>query len=212
MIFFCTSNIFFYSISFLQEEKAVEDKKTIIEYLVKEGVTAEEISGIMQNRCREKKKVGGATGQISNQSFAFRSHVSFSYLEKKSGEEKEKKSNGAVDEQDENGHDISGFSHDDNDNSGVIREEITPKRNAERSAKGKVTKYDEDDEENGDDESMIRGLNIDSDENESDYMGSDSETEKKIKKANTKPKQPKKMKTGTTSNGASPVKKKVSID
>jgi hypothetical protein len=40
----------------------VEDKKTIIEYLVKEGVTAEEITAIMQNRCREKKKVGGATG------------------------------------------------------------------------------------------------------------------------------------------------------
>jgi hypothetical protein len=40
----------------------MEDKKTIIEYLVKEGVTAEEITGIMQNRCREKKKIGGGGG------------------------------------------------------------------------------------------------------------------------------------------------------
>jgi hypothetical protein len=34
------------------------------------------------------------------------------------------------------------------------------------------------------------------DDVESDYMGSDSETEKKIKKATTKPKQPRKPKSG----------------
>jgi len=44
-----------------KEEKTIEDKKTIIEYLVKEGVTSQEITEIMQNRCKEKKKVGGAT-------------------------------------------------------------------------------------------------------------------------------------------------------
>jgi len=44
-----------------KEEKAIEDKKTIIEYLVKEGVTSEEIVEIMQNRCKEKKKVGDGT-------------------------------------------------------------------------------------------------------------------------------------------------------
>jgi len=39
-----------------KEEKTIEDKKSIIEYLVKEGVTAQEITEIMQNRCREKKE------------------------------------------------------------------------------------------------------------------------------------------------------------
>ncbi len=96
----------------------------------------------------------------------------------------------------------------DNDESGIIDPElepIEPKRNAERTAKAKV-KYGEDDEEEEDDD-FIQGMEMDENE-ESDYMGSDSETEKKIKKANTKPKQPKKPKSAA-SNGASPVKKKV---
>jgi hypothetical protein len=33
--------------------------------LIKEGVTPEEITGIMQMRCREKKKVPGATGLMN---------------------------------------------------------------------------------------------------------------------------------------------------
>ena len=45
------------------------------------------------------------------------------------------------------------------------------------------------------------------DDQESDYMGSDSETEKKIKKS-TKPKQPRKPKSAS-SDGATPAKKKV---
>ena len=32
---------------------------------MKEGVTAEEITGIMQNRVREKKKAGGAAGSMN---------------------------------------------------------------------------------------------------------------------------------------------------
>lgn len=87
------------------------------------------------------------------------------------------------------------MSADGNDNSGVVKEEVTPKRNASRTAKGKVTKYGEEDEDEGD-ESIIRGMEIDDDDNQSDYMGSDSDTEKKIKKANTKPKQPRKPKSG----------------
>ncbi len=121
----------------------------------------------------------------------------FGYLEKKSDEAKETKSNGAIDEHDENSNNASVLSTDGHDNSGGVREEITPKRNAQRTAKVKVTKYDEDDNnDDEEDESMIRGLSIDDEDEESDYMGSDSETEKKIKKATTKPKQPKKMKTG----------------
>ncbi len=119
---------------------------------------------------------------------------SFFNLEKKSDEAKEKKTNGAAEEHEETS-DVSGLFNDENDNSVVGKEEITPKRNAQRSAKGKVTKYGED-EEDEDDESMIRGLSIDDDDNASNYMGSDSDTEKKIKKANAKPRQPKKMKTG----------------
>jgi hypothetical protein len=38
------------------------DKRTIIEFLVKEGATSEEISEIMQIRCKEKKRIGNATG------------------------------------------------------------------------------------------------------------------------------------------------------
>jgi len=135
----------------------------------------------MQNRCREKKKIGGTT-------------------EKKPTETKEKDLDGTVDE---NGH-ASGLSGDEHDNSGV-KEEISPKRNAERTAKVKVAKYREADDE--DDDSIIHGMEMD-DDIESDYMGSDSETEKKIKKATAKPKQPRKPKSGTASNGTSPVKKK----
>lgn len=87
------------------------------------------------------------------------------------------------------------MSADEHDNSGVVKEEITPKRNAGRTAKGKVTKYDEDDNGEEDDD-IIRGMDMDDDDQESDYMGSDSDTEKKIKKANTKPKQPRKPKSG----------------
>lgn len=92
--------------------------------------------------------------------------------------------------------------------SDIVKEEITPKRNAARSAKGKVTKYGEDDDDNdNEDESIIRGMDVDEDE-ESDYMGSDSETEKKLKKANAKPKQPRKPKAiATTPVKKSPAKK-----
>ncbi|CAF3358812.1 unnamed protein product [Rotaria sp. Silwood1] len=168
-----------------KEEKTVEDKKTIIEYLVKEGVTPEEVSNIMQMRCREKKKIGGVT-------------------EKKSAESKDKKLNGTIDENDENSN-VSMMSVDGNDNSGLVKEEVTPKRNAQRTAKEKVTKYGGDNDEE-DDDSVIHGMEID--DNESDYMGSDSDTEKKIKKANTKPKQPRKPKSATANNASSPSKKK----
>lgn len=80
------------------------------------------------------------------------------------------------------------MSVDGNDNSGVVKEEITPKRNAVRTAKEKVTKYGEDDNEE-DDEIIIHGMETDG--NESDYMGSDSETEKKLKKVTAKPRKPK---------------------
>ncbi len=40
------------------------DKRTIIEYLVKEGVSSDEISQMMQMRCKEKKRIGNATGLI----------------------------------------------------------------------------------------------------------------------------------------------------
>ncbi|CAF0793170.1 unnamed protein product [Rotaria sordida] len=174
-----------------KEEKTVEDKKTIIEYLVKEGVTTEDISNIMQMRCREKKKIGGLT-------------------EKKPAETEEKKLNGTIDENDENSN-VSMMlvddndKVDDNDNSGLVKEEITPKRNAQRTAKEKVTIYlgDNDDE---DDDSIIQGMEID--DIESDYMGSDSESGKKIKKVNVKPKQPRKPKSATANDATSPTKKK----
>lgn len=118
----------------------------------------------------------------------------FVYLEKKTSETKETKLNGSLEEHDENSN-ASIASNDGHDNSGVVKEEITPKRNAQRTAKVKVTKYDEDGNEEDDDD-IIRGLNIDDGDEESDYMGSDSETEKKIKKAIAKPKQPRKQKLG----------------
>ena len=103
--------------------------------------------------------------------------------------------NGTVNEHDENSN-ASMISTDGHDNSGVVKEEITPKRNAQRTAKEKVAKYGDGDENDEEDESIIRGMDMDDDDNESDYMGSDSDTEKKIKKTNTKPKQPRKPKSG----------------
>ncbi len=41
------------------------DKRTIIEFLVREGVTSEELSDIMQVRCKEKKRIGNTTGRNS---------------------------------------------------------------------------------------------------------------------------------------------------
>ncbi|CAF1167473.1 unnamed protein product [Adineta ricciae] len=164
-----------------KEEKAIEDKKTIIEFLVKEGVTNEEIASIMQMRCRDKKKIPGAT-------------------DKKSGEGKEKKLNGTIDEHDENSN-ASMMSVNGNDNSGVVKEEISPKRNAQRTAKEKVSKYGGGDNDDEEDESIIRGMDVD-DDTESEYMGSDSETEKKIKKTSSKPKQPRKPKSATSSSPA----------
>jgi len=136
-----------------REEKAVVDKRTIIEYLVKEGVTSEEISEIMQIRCKEKKRIGNAT-------------------EKKSSETtKEKKMSEAMDDN----SNLSIISIDGKDNSDSIKEEIpsSPKRTAQRTAKKKVVKYGSD-EDDDDDENQE---NIHDDE--SDYVGSDSETEKK---------------------------------
>lgn len=78
------------------------------------------------------------------------------------------------------------------DQSSLVKDEITPKRNAQRSVKGKVTKYGSDNED--DDEGIIQGM--ESDEVESDYMGSDSDTEKKIKKTLVKPKKVTKPKSG----------------
>jgi len=120
---------------------------------------------------------------------------------KKSGETKEEKLNGSFDE---NNHEsIIG---DGNDNSDLVQEEIELKRNAQRSAKVKVVRYGEYDNDE-DDDGIIHAMETD-DENESDYMGSDSETEKKIKKANAKPKQPRKPKKAAANDGKTSVKKK----
>lgn len=56
-------------------------------------------------------------------------------------------------------------------------DEISPKRNAKRTVKGKVVKYGSDEDEDDDQENI-----------ESDYIGSDSESEKKIKKSKSKTK------------------------
>ena len=116
-----------------------------------------------------------------------RSSFFFLRLERKASEKaKEKKLNGTVDEHDENSN-TSMASVNGHDTSGVVKEEITPKRNAERSAKVKVAKYGDDDDDDGvgEDEGNIRGMALE--EGESDYMGSDSDTEKKLKKATAKP-------------------------
>ena len=149
-------------------------------------------------------------------------------LEKKPSEVKEKELNGTIDEHDETSNALI-ISTDDHDNSGVVKEEITPKRNAERTAKDKVTKYGDGEDNDEDDDEIIHGMDIDDDDKESFYMGSDSDSGKKIKKTNTKPKQPRKPKSGelnrlrkiridsskfffiaTTTNGTPPAKKKVS--
>jgi len=87
--------------------------------------------------------------------------------------------NGTVDEN-SNSSIISIDGKDDSEN---IKEENSLKRNAQRTAKGKTVKYGSD--EDNDDENQE---NID--DNESDYMGSDSETEKKVKKTKPKAKAP----------------------
>jgi len=143
----------------------------------------------MQMRFKEKKKIGDVTGL--NYSFlSIYSYVTLFYLGKKSTETEDKKLNGTIDEHDESSN-HGRMSVDGNDNSGLIKEEITPKRNAKRTAKEKVSKYGGDNEDEEED-SIIHGM--ESDDNHSDYMGSDSETEKKIKKTNTKPRKPKSSK------------------
>ena len=159
-------------------KKTIVDKRTIIEYLVKEGVTSEELSEMMQIRCKEKKRIGNATGFISIFLIRILNFVYFFFfflfcLEKKSGETtKEKKMNGTMDENSNS----SIISIDGKDNSENIKDESSPKRNVQRTVKGKVTKYGSDDDDNDD------GNQENIDENESDYIGSDSEIEKKIKK------------------------------
>ena len=115
------------------------DKRTIVEFLVREGVTGEEITEILQIRCKEKKKIG----------------------ETKAKTTEEKKSNGAADE---------------NSNSSIIsadgKDEVSPKRNAKRTAKGKVANYGG--SENEDQENL--------DDSQSDFQLDDSDGEKKKKK------------------------------
>ena len=109
-------------------------------------------------------------------------------LEKKTTEKsKEKNLNGTIDGNDEHS-DASMMSADEgHDQSTIIKEEVTPKRNAQRSAKGKVTKYGSEEDDEDDVEGDVRGM-MESEDNESDYMGSDAEIEKKMKKSDTKPK------------------------
>lgn len=109
---------------------------------------------------------------------------------------KEKKLNGTIDG-DGDQSDTSMMSVDGQNQSTIVKEEVTPKRNAQRTAKGKVKKYGsgDDDDDADDDDGIIRGM--ESEDNESDYMGSDSETEKKIRKGSTKPKKVTKPKSGT---------------
>jgi hypothetical protein len=100
----------------------VVDKRTIIEFLVREGVNSGEISEIMQIRCKEKKRIGNTAG------------------DKKSSETtKETK-------MDENSN-SSIISLDGKDNSESIKEETSPKRNAKRTVKEKVVKYGSDDDD-----------------------------------------------------------------
>ncbi|CAF3862491.1 unnamed protein product, partial [Rotaria sordida] len=144
-----------------REEKTIADKRTIIEYLVKEGVTSQELSEIMQIRCKEKKRIGNA-------------------IEKKPNETtKEKKMDGTIDENSNS----SMISIDGKDNSENIKQEMSPKRNAKRTVKGKVVKYGSDEDSSNENQENIG-------DNESDYVGSDSEIEKKIKKTKSKPKIP----------------------
>ena len=94
------------------------------------------------------------------------------YIDKKSTETtKEKK-------MDENSN-SSIISIDGKDSTENIKEETSPKRTAKRTAKAKVVKYGSDEDDDDDQENI--------EDNESDYLGSDSDTEKKIKKSKPKP-------------------------
>ena len=181
----------------------------------------EDIAGIMQARFKDKKKVPAAAAGEFSSSIVILSRAQVLSLDKKSDEDKEKKLNGTLDEHDENSN-ASRMSVDGNDQSGLVQD-VTPKRNAQRTAKEKVAKYGEDDVDE-EDESIIHGMEID--DKESDYMGSDSDAEKKIKKTSAKPKQPKKPSSGKhrisrpheiltslsfVATSASPAKKKVSF-
>ena len=176
--------------------------------------------------CRHaaKQRKSPARRQVSLPSCFLRRSSTHSIILEKKSESKatEKKLNGTVDEHAENSN-ASMMSVNGHDQSSLVKDEITPKRNAQRSVKGKVTKYGSDNDD--DDEGIIQGM--ESDEVESDYMGSDSDTEKKIKKTLAKPKKVTKPKSGqipplsqtypsfslalgTSSNSPSPIKKKVS--
>lgn len=128
----------------------------------------------MQVRCKEKKRIGGGGGTGSSCSSAFLITSARVLAEKKSGEtSKEKKMNGTMDEN-------SNTSIVSVENSEQVKEEISPKRNAKRTAKGKPVKYGSDDDDDENQENF--------DDNESDYLGSDSETEKVVKKSKPKAK------------------------
>lgn len=103
-------------------------------------------------------------------------NCSFSFrfvLEKKTSEgTKEKKMNGTIDE---------------NSNSSILsvdgKDETSPKRNAKRTAKDKVTKYG-----GSDDEEMENQENLN--DSQSDFVvDDDSDSEKKVKKAKSKAKE-----------------------
>lgn len=71
---------------------------------------------------------------------------------------------------------------DGKDKSEQIKEETSPKRNAKRTAKGKVVKYGSDEDEDENQENI--------DDIESDYCITDSDSEKKTKKSKPKLKVP----------------------
>jgi hypothetical protein len=103
--------------------------------------------------------------------------MDFSIEKKPTEPTKEKKSNGTIDENSNS----SIISIDGKDTSENIKEDpSSPKRNAKRTVKEKVVKYGTD-EEDDDDENQE---NFHGDE--SDYVGSDSDTEKIIKKSKPK--------------------------
>ena len=97
------------------------------------------------------------------------------FAEKKASEAaKEKKLDSTVDSN------ASIISLDGQDQCENVKDDLSPKQYSKRPAKAKAIKYgnSDDDEENNQE-------NLDDDE--SDYQGSDSDTEKKVKKAKTKP-------------------------
>ena len=148
----------------------------------------------MQTRCKAKKVPGAATGRFpfcASRRFWSTSII----LEKKSDSKaKETKLNGTVEEHDENSN-ASMMSVNGHEQSSIVKEEVSPKRNAERTAKVKVTKYGSENED--EDDGVIHAM--ETDDAESDYMGSDSDTEKKIKKVTAKPKKVTKPKSGQIS-------------